>query len=149
MTIAMKTSAASTSASVNAARVRLARNVLQNIGLNFIVEPIPTLADPNRVAFCLADHNRSRTALRDEPVRSEPDSRRSAIGGGCRLVCGRLIRQFGDLDLKILPQIEIDRFLIGRCVADFGLQTVGAILPVNPKNHRSSLRNRAAPRIMG
>src|SRR5262245_62158666 len=72
MTMAMNARAASTSASVNAPRARLAAGLT---GLNFIMHATGTLRDPHRVIGAFANHNPIRTGFADEPIRRKADGR--------------------------------------------------------------------------
>src|SRR5436190_16043528 len=73
MTIAMNASAASTSASVKAARARLTADHGRVACLNLIVQSVRAFRDPNRVARALAKHNLIGTGFADESVGLKAD----------------------------------------------------------------------------
>src|SRR5260370_10353202 len=80
MTMAMNSKAASTSASVKPARARLANGCAENVGVNFIVQPIAALGNPDRLAALIAKHHALRAGFVDESVRRETGHRRVRIG---------------------------------------------------------------------
>src|SRR3954462_2259422 len=88
-TMAMKASAARASASVKPAQPRLAQRVPDNVGLNFIVQLISALRDPNRFTRVLLDHNALRARLIDKSVRLKSQHRQVRVVVAILLIqCG-------------------------------------------------------------
>src|SRR3954468_18395284 len=141
ITIAMKTSAASTSTSVKPFRLAAQYSVVINL-LNFIPQPICALADPQHLFFTLTQLNAWRARFRDRAIGQKPDrwqvSYNPIVLNGANTGNKVLNRRDFRFNFQVFIQIKLYCFIILIQKSGRRPQAVALLLPINPEEHRNT-----------
>src|SRR5262249_46804493 len=148
ITMPIKTSAASTSASVKPpVSLALQRELeIREVGDNLIVHPVLADREPDTVVLALAKHHEIRTGLLDAPVRVETDlcqvNWQPSVALKNRTRASRNERLL-DFDSQVLVHVVSQLFLILLQITAVRFQAVGPLLRIDPEDHWKTLRYRS------